>query len=214
MREFGVIHQPIRVFIADDHPIVRDGLSTIVHSDPRLSVVGTATSFADLQAQLSTTPADIVVLDISGMQGTPIAFVAGLLRAYPQLAVIIFSSLVDLAPELLQAGARGYIAKEELSSQLLLAIQAVSVGERYVSPVTQEYLQRCGTSPTLPRFAPQELSVLKLLAQGLGTEAIADQLGLGVRTVRNYLSQIRIKTGCDERTQLAAWYQRTYGVGE
>lgn len=209
-----MIHKPIRVFIADDHPIVRDGLTTIIERDPRLNVVGTAASFADLQMHLATTPTDVVVLDISGMQGTPIAFVTGLVRTYPALAVVIFSSLVDLAPELLQAGARGYIAKEELSSQLLLAIQAVSVGQRYVSPVTQEYLQRCDTSPTFPRFAPQELSVLKLLAQGLGTEAIADQLGLGARTVRNYLSQIRIKTGCDERTQLAAWYQRTYGTGE
>lgn len=209
-----MIHQPIRVFIADDHPIVRDGLTTIVESDPRLAVVGTAASFADLQTQLDTTAADVVVLDLSGMQGTPIAFVAGLLRAYPHLAVIIFSSLVDLAPELLQVGARGYIAKEELSSQLLLAIQAVSVGQTYISPVTQEYLQRCAASPALPRFAPQELSVLKLLAQGLGTEAIADQLGIGARTVRNYLSQIRIKTGCDERTQLAAWYRRMYGVAE
>jgi len=127
---------------------------------------------------------------------------------------VVFSTSVDLAPELVQAGATGYVVKEELAAQLVTAIETAHAGQRFVSPIVQEYLHRCEVDRGQPWFTPKELSVLKLLAQGLGTTAIADQLGIDPRTVHNYVLKLRDKTGCDQRTQLAAWYQRVYGPPE
>lgn len=101
----------IRVIVADDHPIVRDGIQAVLASDPQMHIVGVATRFDDLLTVLATESADVLVLDLGGMGGAPLSLVTRLQRDYPHLAIVVFSSSVDLAPELLQAGVRGYVVK-------------------------------------------------------------------------------------------------------
>jgi DNA-binding NarL/FixJ family response regulator len=203
--------KPAKVIIADDHAIVREGLIANVAKQPHLHIVGTATNFQEVTQLVRSVPADVLILDVLGMGGSPLTVVERFTRELPDLAIIVFSSSVDLVPELLQAGARGYVVKEELSEQLIGAIETVHAGQIFVSPIAQNYLARYTAQSARHRLTPQEGSVLKLLAQGLGTSEIADQLGIDPRTVHNYIQKLRNKTGCDERTQLVTWYQRIYG---
>lgn len=203
------VHQ-LRVILADDHPIILDGLTTILSAASTIQVVGTGRSFNDVIDLLDRTGADVLVLDLSGMGGSPLTLINRLQREHPELAIIVYSSSVDLAPELLAAGVRGYIAKEDLTDQLVAAVQAAHSGQPHMSPVVREYLQ--ATELRQPQHpSPKEISVLKLLAQGMGTVDIAEQLGIDPRSVQNYITALRRKTGCAERTQLVDWYRRMYG---
>jgi DNA-binding NarL/FixJ family response regulator len=203
--------QPIRVIIADDHPIVREGLQFILGMNRQIHIAGVAANFADVRHLLGSTPTDVLVLDLSRMGGAPLTLVTRIQREYPRVAIIAFSSSVDLAPELLQTGVCGYVVKEESVVQLLTAIYAARAGQRFLSPVVEEYVTQTTMRRLQHRLAPKELNVLKLLAQGLGTTAIAEQLGIHPRSVQNYITSLRRKIGCAERTQLADWYKRMYG---
>jgi DNA-binding NarL/FixJ family response regulator len=206
--------QPVRVVIADDHPIVRTGLQTTLSASPLVEIVGVATSFTDLLTRLQEVAADVVVLDLGGMGTAPLTMIVRLQREYPQLRCVIFSSVVDLAPEMLGLGVYGYVVKEELEEHLVAAICAAQARSRYLSPIVQEYVSHSQNVQLRHRLAPQEVNVLKLLASGLGTVAIAEALNIDARTVQNYITAIRRKTGCHERTQLVSWYHRTYSQSE
>lgn len=205
-------NQPVRVVIADDHPIVRTGLQTTLNESLLVETVGVVASFADLLSCLWETPADVVVLDLGGMGATPVSMVGRLLREYPKLGCVIFSSSVDLAPELLQLGVQGYVVKEELEEHLVAAICAANGGARYLSPIVKQYVDRSHSARLGHGLAPQEVNVLRLLANGLSTLAIAQELAIDARTVQNYITSIRRKTGCHERTELAGWYRRTFNL--
>ena len=204
--------ESIRVVIADDHPIVLDGLTMILTAAPSIQLVGVAQSFNEMIGLLDNVTTDMLVLDLGGMGGSPLIFVNRMQRVYPNIRIIVFSSSVDLAPELVQAGVRGYITKEDLSEQLVAAIQAVRSGQRYFAQVVQDYLLQATTLHKQHHISPKELSVLKLLAQGLETIAIAEQLGIDPRSVQNHITTLRRKLGCAERTQLVDWYRRMYGI--
>lgn len=199
---------PIRIVIADDHPVVLDGLQNQIAKAPHIEIVGSASSFAEVSTVLAQVSADVLILDLIGMGGPSIATVTGLRLTYPQVKVIIFSSSVDLAPEILKAGARGYLTKEELLSDLVEAISAVHSGQEFLSPNVRRFLDQ---TSRLSELTAQDLLVLKLNAQGLLTEEIAEQMGLTFKTVNNYFSGLREKTGCRSRVQMAEWYRRHYG---
>ncbi len=209
-RRVPMLAKPIRVVIAEDHPIMCDGLKTVLLASSHIRVVDTARSFTDVLHQIPHVCPDVLVLDLGGMGGAPLTFVEHLHRDFPAMAIVVFSSSVDLAPELLQAGVLGYVAKEELSVQLIAAIQAAHARQTFLSPIAQAYIERATTRRKQYRLAPQEENVLKWLATGFGTMAIAEQLAIDPRTVQNYIVSLRRKTGCAERTQLVTWYQRVY----
>jgi DNA-binding NarL/FixJ family response regulator len=198
---------PIRILIGDDHPIVRDGLASLLNGSEQFSVVATARSFPDVVDALRRHQADVVILDLGGMEGSPLAVLQRLQHDYPQLRVIIFSSTIDLAPELIQAGAAGYVAKEERPSVLVEAVATVVTGQAFYSPFVQDYLAQSQKETTL---TPKEALSLKLLAQGLTTREIASQMGIDPRSVQNYITSMLRKTGCAQRLQLVDWYRRTY----
>jgi DNA-binding NarL/FixJ family response regulator len=199
----------IRVLVADDHPIILDGIQTLLAQAPSITVVGTARSFRAVSEVLDQVDADVLILDLGGMDGSPLALIHRLQREHPLLRVIVFSSSIDLAPELIAAGASGYVAKEELPTTLMMAISSVFSGQAFLSPLVQEYLEQLSTPSPL---TPKEQIALKLLAQGLGTEEIAAQMRIDPRSVQNHITSMRRKTGCFERTQLVDWYRRTYGI--
>jgi two-component system NarL family response regulator len=201
----------IRVVLADDHPVVLDGLQNQIANVPHMKTVGTARSFDEALGVLAQTVADVLVLDLLGMGGSPIAMVSGLQHSHPHLKAIVFSSSIDMAPELLQAGARGYLTKEEMPNDMVDAIVTVHGGGVFLSRNVRSYLDQ---TARVSELTPQELLVLKLNAQGLGTSEIAEQMSLDPRTINNYFSLIRRKTGCVQRVQMADWYRRIYGSGQ
>ncbi len=205
------MQQTTTIVVADDHHVVRDGILMTLKEHRDLCVVATAANFLELWTALTTTPADVVVLDIGNMGTPPISMVERLLRAWPRLAIIIFSSSVDLAPELMKAGASCYIVKEDLTVNLVTAIRMARRGEAYLSPQATEYLARCGRQLSPQHITEQEFSVLKYLARGVSSEEVATAMSIGVNTVYNYVSILKKKTGSTGRPQLIDWYRRLYG---
>lgn len=198
----------IRVVVADDHPIIVDGMQNVLAQHPAISLVGVARSFAMVSEVLNQTAPDVLILDVSGMGGSVLSLMSRLQREHARIAVVIFSSMVDLAPELLDLGARGYVTKDELSRELVRAIKVVATGDRFVSPVAAEFIEQ---TSQLTALSHKELVALKLMVQGMGTVQIAEQMGVNPHTAQNYFTSMRRKTGCMSRTQLVEWYRRIYG---
>jgi DNA-binding NarL/FixJ family response regulator len=134
-------------------------------------------------------------------------------REHPAVAIVVFSSALNLAPALLQAGVNGYVLKEILVEQLDLAVHTALAGEVFISEAVTTYLQNAKSRVNTFKLLPQELRVLSLMSQGLRTLEIALALGIEANTVQNYITSLRRKTGCAERTQLINWYRQLYGDG-
>ena len=203
----------IRVIVADDHPAMRRGLTAIIEAEPQMHVIADAGCFQVLPHLLARHEAHVLILDLIGMGATPDGYIRQIKQAYPRLGIVIFSGEVDFVSEMLEAGAAAYVAKSELENDhVLLAIRAAKAGQQFLSPRAQEYIDCCALQSEKYRLVPQEVRILKLLAQGMDTRPVADYLGISYKTVHNYVSKIRDKTGCTTRTQMVSWYRTVYGV--
>ena len=200
----------IRVVVADDHPIVQRGLNDVLTAHPHLQVIATVSNFRELMESLPNALLDVLVLDLNGMGSAPLPLMERLRREYPELAVVVFSSLVDCVPEMLKAGARGYVVKEEREHYLITAIEVVHRRKQFLSPIAEEYVARSEESGGPRELSAQQATAVKYLARGLNTEAIADQMGIDPRTVLNYITLAKRKTGCGSRLELVEWYRRMY----
>jgi len=201
---------PIRVIIADDHPIIHHGIEGILFATRSVVIVDAATSFSSLLDKLAVTQADVVVLDLNRMGAGPLVMVRELRQRFPQTQLLIFSSSITMAQELLAAGALGYVVKEELLTHLPAGIQTVAAGQPYHSPLVVEHLERVGKAKGGAILLPQELRVLKLVAQGMKTREIAANLDIDPRTAQNYITTLYQKTGCETRAQLVLLYYQRY----
>jgi DNA-binding NarL/FixJ family response regulator len=200
---------PIRVVIADTQPVVHVGLTATLEATSEYQVVASTAQQHQLLNIVKDHAAHLVISD-HGMLGIPpIDRLAALRRALPGVKIILFSARVDLAPELLQAGAHGYVAKTDPLDELHQAIWACFHGQQYISSSAKQLVDRHCLAKQ--RLRPQEIKVMKYLAYGLDTEQVAEHIGISCRTVQNYIAQIREKTGCRTRVQIAAWYQRCIG---
>jgi DNA-binding NarL/FixJ family response regulator len=205
------MNQPcLDVIVADDHEAVREGLTHILARDPRIRLAAVVENFQQLMHVLPQQRVDVLVLDLGNMGMSPLMMVERIRRLYPQLAIVVYSSSLDVVPEMLRAGVKGYVAKEEVSEQLLVALHTVSRGQTFLSPGAQAYMERSHARTARNRLTPQELNVLKLLVQGYSTDQIADHLSIDRRTAYHHIGHIRSKTGCS-RTQLVTWYHQVYG---
>ena len=190
--------KPIRVVIVDDHPIVRAGIRTVLSGAPEIQIIGEAATGQDALRQVDELHPDVLVLDvnlpdINGLE------VTRRLRAKASHAAILILTIHDdsqMIFGLLQAGASGYVLKDDALETLASAIQAVAHGERWLSSrITEQVVQRAlgethPASKPLFDLTPREMEVLRLLAVGLDNEAIARQLTLTMRTVQNHVSSI------------------------
>lgn len=208
--------QHIRVIVTDDHPIVLDGMQKCLAAAPDIELAGMAHDFASLLRLLTTIAADVVVLDLLGMGAGPITMVDRLRRDYPRLAIVVFSSVEDLAVELMRAGVQGYVLKEDMPQRLIAAVRAAHRGEVIVSPAIAERLEWAAHMQKGLQLSLREHQVLRLLSQGLHTTAIADKLGIEPRTTQNHITRLRAKTGCFSRSELVEWYQQVapQAIGE
>ncbi len=210
----------IRILIADDHPLFRDGMHGLLDSVPDTEVVGEAVSGDDAIDQAVSLLPDIILMDIK-MPGTNgIAATREILAANPHIAILMVTMLEDDESVFaaMRAGAKGYILKGANQAEMLLAIRAVANGEVIFGPNIAKRLLRFFATfkPATPRVFPElserETELLALMAQGKSNQEIADHLGLTLKTVRNHASNIFNKLQVADRTQ-AVLRAREAGLG-
>ncbi|MGE5142144.1 MAG: response regulator [Acidobacteriota bacterium] len=207
----------IRIFIADDHPIVRQGLRRIVEEDPGMAITGEAGDAAALLAALQSTAADLVLLDVS-MPGGPFLETLKELRArHPTVRVLALSVHPEdqWAVRALRAGASGYLTKDHSPDQLLEAIRRVYRGGKYVSPALAERLaeQLDGGAERAPHelLSDREFEVMRRLGNGLTITQIASELALSAKTVSTYRARILEKMAVESNADLVRYAAR-YGL--
>ena len=204
---------PVRVFVVDDHTVVRRGLRAYLEVVDDMEVVGEA---ADGQAALDQIaalvgagrPPDVVLMDLlmPGMDG--VTATAAITQRHPELAVVAMTSFTqaDLVHGALQAGAAGYLLKDAEADEVAAAIRAACRGEVHLDPAIAKQLARALVAPkpqTVDALTDREREVLALVAQGLSNQQIADALVISERTARTHVSNILSKLGVTSRTQAA-----------
>jgi DNA-binding NarL/FixJ family response regulator len=211
----------VRVLIADDHPVFSAGLRMLLDSIPGIQVVAeAATGKAALELARRLCP-DIVLMDVDMPQLNGVAATQAIVAACPRSAVLMLSILEDLDTVLaaVRAGARGYLLKGAGLEEITQAIDVVSQGGaifgRQVAGDVVEYITKPPPQTVpFPELTDRERDVLRLVADGQGNGAIARELSLSVKTVRNYLSRIFAKLQVTHRTEAAVRARREGLVAE
>lgn len=197
----------IRIMIADDHRIVREGVRRLLGDTPDIRVAAEGTNGAEVLASLEHVAVDVVVLDV-GMPHTSFATLLPELRArHPSVRVVVLSAHAEqeYAVRALRAGASGYVTKERSAEELAEAIRTAAAGRRYISATVGELLAAdlAGDAdrPAHGALSNRELEVLRLLGAGRSVKEVAAQLGLSVKTVSTYrtrlLEKLRLKSTAD-----------------
>ncbi len=209
----------IRILIADDHPIVRQGLRRIVEADPGLVISGEAGDAEALLTELARAPTDLVLLDVS-MPGGPFLETLQRLRAkHPTVRVLVLSVHPEdqWAVRALRAGASGYLTKDHSPDQLLEAIRRVYRGGKYVSPALAEHLAQhldgSGGAQRAPHelLSDREFEVMRRLGSGLTVSQIAGELAISAKTVSTYRTRILEKMAVGTNAELVR-YAATHGL--
>jgi DNA-binding NarL/FixJ family response regulator len=200
-----------RIFIVDDHPLVREGLANLINQQDDLMVCGDAEDAAQALAGLGVTRADLALIDISLKTASGLELVKDVGIHFPLVAVIVLSMHDELlyAERALRAGARGYVMKRETTKDVLTAIRQVLGGDVYVSErVVNAMARRLGSSrkpaaaSPVEQLSDRELEIFRLLGQGLTTSQIANDLHLSLKTVQAYCARAKEKFGVNSLSEL------------
>jgi len=202
MNQSGIPAKKSRVFVVDDHPIVRQGLALLINREADLAVCGEAEdAHSAMQLVVSTQP-DIMIVDISLNGPDGLDLLKDIRTRYPDLPVLILSMHDEsiYAERALRAGAQGYIMKQEATDKVLVALRRILSREIYVSErIANRMLQRYIGSPGAARPASiadltdRELEVFRLIGGGHSTRQIAEELHISVKTVESYQAHIKEK---------------------
>lgn len=201
---------PIQILLVDDHPIVRQGIRSLLSTYPDFHLVGEAASVAEALAWLQCATADLVLLDIRMPDGTGLQVLRTIRAAATPIKVLIITSFDDdeYVLEALQQGADGYILKNASDEMLVNAIRTVMSGEKVLSPqVTDQMVQHLLRTPlitTALAITADELLILQLLVQGENNNTIADRLSYSNATIKRKLRRIFDKLHVESRTEAAA----------
>lgn len=200
----------IRLLIVDDHEMVREGLKAMLLSEPDFSIVGDAANAEQALELIGRLLPDIVLLDVRLPGASGIDVCRAVTEQYPQVAVIFLTTYTDenLVAQCIQAGARGFIVKDIERFDLKRAIRAVARGEATIDPkaavAVLAQLRRApqtASEPSPESLSPQQLVILRLVAQGLSSREIAAQLYLSENTVKGYVQEILHRLGVKNRTE-------------
>jgi len=204
----------IRVFLVDDHEIVRRGIAQLVDAEPDLTVVGEAGTFREAVRRIAATLPDVAVLDVRLPDGDGVSLCRDIRSAHPAIACLILTAYDDddALRSAILAGASGYVLKDIRSGALIDSIRRADAGSTIQSadvlrraagamrPSPQDAREHAGPSLSL-----RESQVLDLIAAGLTNREIGARLGLAEKTVKNYVSGLLAKLGMERRTQAAVY---------
>ena len=206
---------PIRVLIADDHAIVREGLRSLLETEPGMELAGEAADGAEAVAQARAARPDVILLDLMMPRLDGIQAIGAIKREQPDARILVLTSFAEDEKVFaaIKAGALGYLLKDSSPQELLQAIREVARGESSLHPtIARKVLRELSRPPALPAtpepLTARELEVLRLVAQGLANQEIAGRLALSERTVRTHVSQILAKLQLANRTQAALYALR------
>jgi two-component system response regulator DevR len=202
--------EPIRVFLLDDHEIVRRGIAELLSAADDMEVVGEAGTAAEALRRIPAVLPDVALLDGRLPDGSGIEVCRSLRSAYPEIGCLILTSYDDddALFAAVMAGAAGYLLKEIRGSSLLDGIRQVKAGRSLLDPaVTERVMSRLRTGeqqdPRLTGLTQREREILDLIAEGLTNRQIGERLFLAEKTVKNYVSALLAKLGMQRRTQAA-----------
>jgi len=201
-----------RVLLVDDHPIVRQGLKRLIHSEPGLTVCAEAESVRDARLAIRQHAPDVVVADISLKEGDGIDLVQDIRAHHPGLPVLVLSMHDEsvYAERLLAAGASGYIMKDAASDQFIRALRRVLAGKVYISDALaprlvgrrQSAAVTADDRPSISRLSNRELQILQMIGGGLSSRQIAETLHLSIKTVEAHRQRIKGKLELASGAQL------------
>ncbi|MEU6009633.1 response regulator transcription factor [Streptomyces sp. NPDC047453] len=212
--------RPIRVLIADDHPVVRRGMSTLLTSLAGVDVVAEAATGEEALREAQLSRPDVVVMDIRMPSMDGVEATRRLTALLPDVAVLVVTMYEDDETVLsaLRAGARGYLLKGAQQEEILTTIRSVATGQFVIAPgVAARLLGQVGPPPRpadpFPELTAREREILDRVARGHGNARVAAELELAVKTVANHLSAIFAKLGVSGRTE-AILLARERGLGD
>jgi len=198
----------IRILIADDHAIVREGLKQIISDDPEMVVSAEASTGSQALDRLSKGAYDVVILDVSMPGGSGLEVLKQIRRTWPELPVIILTMYPEehYAIRALKAGASGYLTKENAPEELVAAIKKAAQGGKYVSASLAEklasYLEADTRKPLHERLSDREYEVMCMIGRGRTSTQIARELNLSVKTISTYRSRILEKMGMENNAEI------------
>jgi two-component system, NarL family, response regulator DevR len=199
----------VRVFLVDDHEVVRRGVAEVLEDDPGLMVAGEAGSVAEALARVPAVRPDVVVLDMRLPDGSGADLCRSLRRRFPGLPCLVLTSYSE--PEAreaaIRAGATGFLLKQVRGPALVSAVHTVASGgtllEELPGPPPRPRPAAPAGGDRLELLTDQERIVLRLIGEGLTNRQIGDRMGLAEKTVKNYTSHLLAKLGLERRTQAA-----------
>ena len=207
---------PIRILIADDHSVVRQGLRMFLALDPELDVIGEAENGARALEMAHELKPDVVLMDLLMPVMDGLAATTAIRQQLPDTEVIALTSVLEDVSVVgaVKAGAIGYLLKDTKADDLCRAIKAAAAGQVQLSPEAAARLVREVRAPESPEaLTERETDVLKLLAKGKANKEIAAELTIGEKTVKTHVSNILMKLGVQSRTQ-AALYAAQSGLAQ
>lgn len=211
-----------RVFVVDDHPIVRQGLALLINREADLMVCGDAEDAQAAMHAIATAKPDIMVVDISLNGPDGLDLLKEIRARYPELPVLILSMHDEsvYAERALRAGAQGYIMKQEATDKVLIALRRILSREIYVSErIANRMLQRyigsptAGTASSIADLTDRELEVFRLIGEGHSTRQIAEELHISVKTVESYQAHIKEKLSLRSARELVQ-HAIQWSIGE
>ena len=207
--------EQIKVFLLDDHEIVRRGLRDLLEGEGDIVVVGEASTEAEAVGRVRALDPDVAVLDVRLQDGDGIAACREIRSRHPRTACLILTSFADDEAlfAAIMAGAAGYVLKQIRTNDLVDAVRRVAAGQNLLDPaVTARVLERLRRGPEederIARLSQQERQVLTLLAEGLTNRQIAERLYLAEKTIKNYVTSVLTKMGMARRTEAAVYAAR------
>ncbi len=202
----------IRVVIADDHGVIRDGLRHLLEEAPDIEVVGSAADGAEALSLAKSLSPDVVLMDLQMPVMDGVEATRRILADVPGTDVLVLTSFSDgeRIIEALDAGAMGYLLKDAEPEVVLEGVRAVQRGDSPLHPrAARELLTaRSGARPEAPQLSARETEVLRLVALGLANKQIGRRLGISERTVKAHLTSVFQRLDVSDRTQAALWAQR------
>jgi two-component system, NarL family, response regulator NreC len=203
----------IRVFIADDHGILRGGLRALITTQQDMEVVGEAANGPDCETGVRATEPDVVLMDISMPEGGGLAAIAAIMRVRPRTRILVLTVHDEMGyvRAAADAGAIGYVVKNAVDTELLAAIRAVAQGRAFIDAsvgmgLAQQSMRPrttdAGRGRGLKQLTGREREVMGRVAEGFTNSQIAQELGLGIKSIETYRSRLMEKLGLTSRSDL------------
>jgi DNA-binding NarL/FixJ family response regulator len=204
-----VTDKAIRVFLLDDHEIVRRGVRELLEAEPDIEVVGEASTAAEALARVPASRPDVAVLDVRLPDGNGVTVCRELRSNMPELACLMLTSFADDEAlfDAIMAGAAGYVLKQIRGNDLVGAVRTVAAGGSLLDPkaaaAVMERMRAPKAADPLAGLTEQERRILELIGEGLTNRQIGERMFLAEKTVKNYVSNLLSKLGLQRRTQAA-----------